>query len=613
MITTVAHPSISQILATDQKSIYRIPRYQREYIWGQWNWNSLYDDVFESEPGYFLGSIIVIQGPVDPMTGIYEYEVIDGQQRLTTISLLLAAMLHLIEARKDALEEEERYVRLAGLRNRLVLTDNKKRMRVIPQVQNFNLDDYGWVLREYAGYQGKADKPKHFGLRRISRALQFFIKRLESEVEGMGDAEAARKLIAMSDKLLNSVLVQINVDSHADAYTLFASLNNRGVPLTAVDLIKNTLLAKLSGPEEKADDEELDFYFDQWQEVLRRLGDDTATQERFFRQNYDAFRREANKPFATGASQLPLGSVATRSNLLSIYERRISDSPGALGVLDELLRNSELYARIIGTDEIYEEVLEERFERLGRAQGVPSYVLLLYVLRFQGELGLLDDDIAEIVDLLVRFFVRRNVTDTPPTRDLERLFISICEDIEAQGLKGRDVYELVYRRLVARSAPNDVFKASLQGPIYDVNPDVTRFILTTLAEPSVTKEMKGLWERYPSGNYVWTIEHIFPQGQNIPEEWIEVIGGGDRAVAQEIQSTHVHTLGNLTITGYNSKLSNLSFIEKRDRKEKTGAFVGYRNGLNLNEDLVSVDEWTKESIEKRTAKLVDRAMEAFRL
>ena len=97
------------------------------------------------------------------------------------------------------------------------------------------------------------------------------------------------------------------------------------------------------------------------------------------------------------------------------------------------------------------------------------------------------------------------------------------------------------------------FKERLEGPIYDVNPDMTRYILTVIASPSVTKEMKPLWDRYASGNYVWTIEHIFPQGKNIPDEWVKMVADGDMSKAIEVQEKQVHTLGNLTITGYNSK------------------------------------------------------------
>lgn len=609
MIKNVSDPSVANILSTDALKVYNIPRYQREYTWGQRDWANLYDDVFDNDPGYFLGSIIVIQGEIDPKTNIVDFEVIDGQQRLTTISLLLAALYARINEHPDAIDEDMQLDDIRPLRNRLVLKSNKGMTRVVPQVQNHNQDDYRWILKEHVGLAVVMQKPKYHGVRKMSKAFEYFYDRLGEEIADMGDDDAVRTLLDKSRLLCSAVLVQINVDSHADAYTLFASLNNRGVPLSAVDLIKNTLLAKVAD----ADGDELDYYFEQWQEVLSNLGDDYATQERFFRQNYDAFRRDANRPFVQeGGAQLPLGSVATRSNLLKIYEMRISQDPGALGVLDELIGNSAIYSQIIGVDrEGMDAELVRQLVEIARAQGVPSYLMLLYLMKKRSELDLDDSLIAGIAALLVRFFVRRNVTDTPPTRDLERLFISICEGIEDERIEGVDVARYIKRRLVDVSSSDATFKERLEGPIYDVNPDMTRYILTVLAEPSVTKEMKGLWERYPSGNYVWTIEHVFPQGENIPASWVDMIGGGDKAKAQEIQAAYVHTLGNLTITGYNSKLSNMPFVEKRDRKDSNGANVGYRNGLNLNDDLASVDSWTKEQIEARTEKLVKLALKAL--
>lgn len=609
MIKNVSDPSVANILSTDALKVYNIPRYQREYTWGQRDWANLYDDVFDNDPGYFLGSIIVIQGEIDPKTNIVDFEVIDGQQRLTTISLLLAALYARINEHPDAIDEDMQLDDIRPLRNRLVLKSNKGMTRVVPQVQNHNQDDYRWILKERVGLAVVMQRPKYHGVRKMSKAFEYFYDRLGEEISGMGDDDAVSTLLDKSRVLCSAVLVQINVDSHADAYTLFASLNNRGVPLSAVDLIKNTLLAKVVD----ADGDELDYYFEQWQEVLRNLGDDYATQERFFRQNYDAFRRDVNRPFVQeGGAQLPLGSVATRSNLLKIYEMRIGQDPGALGVLDELIGNSAIYSQIIGVDrEGMDAGLVRQLAEIARAQGVPSYLMLLYLMKKRSELDLDDSLIAGIAALLVRFFVRRNVTDTPPTRDLERLFISICEGIEDERMKGVDVARYIKRRLVDVSSSDATFKERLEGPIYDVNPDMTRYILTVLAEPSVTKEMKGLWERYPSGNYVWTIEHVLPQGENIPASWVDMIGGGDKAKAREIQAAYVHTLGNLTITGYNSKLSNMPFIEKRDRKDSNGSNVGYRNGLNLNDDLVSVDSWTKEQIEARTEKLVKLALKAF--
>lgn len=589
--------------------IYDIPRYQREYTWNQRDWANLYDDITQNDAGYFLGSFIVVNGTVNSKMDTIHYEVIDGQQRLTTLSLFLAALYTRIMEHKDSIDDDMMLDDIRPLRNRLILKSDKSMTRVIPQVQNHNLEDYRWILKEHIGLDAVMQKPKFLGLRKMSKAFNYFYDRLGEDVGGRDGIECVRCLLDICRLVCSAVVVQITVDSHADAYTLFASLNNRGVPLSAVDLIKNMLLGKVAG----VDDGQLDYYFERWQEVLHNLGDDYKTQERFFRQNYDAFRREVNKPFiGESGSQLPLGSVATRSNLLKIYEKRMESDDGALKVLDELTENSALYSRIIGLDqESPDSELSNQLLELSRAQGVASYLMLLFLFKKQNQLELKDETLALLVKLLVCFFVRRNLTDTPPTRDLERLFISICESLESEGLKGIAAAEYIKKRLVDVSASDASFKERLEGPIYDVNPDTTRYILTVIASPSVTKEMKPLWERYASGNYVWTIEHIFPQGKNIPDEWVKMVADGDMSKAVEVQEKQVHTLGNLTITGYNSKLGNMPFVAKRDRKDLYGANVGYRNGLNLNDELVNTDTWTGEQIQKRTDKLVGLTLKAF--
>lgn len=609
MINSVEDPTVANILSTDMLKIYDIPRYQREYTWNQRDWANLYDDITQNDAGYFLGSFIVVNGTVNSKMDTIHYEVIDGQQRLTTLSLLLAALYTRIMEHKDSIDDDMMLDDIRPLRNRLILKSDKSITRVIPQVQNHNLEDYRWILKEHIGLDTVIQKPKFLGLRKMSKAFNYFYDRLGEDVEGRDGIECVRCLLDICRLVCSAVVVQITVDSHADAYTLFASLNNRGVPLSAVDLIKNMLLGKVAG----VDDGQLNYYFERWQEVLHNLGDDYKTQERFFRQNYDAFRREVNKPFiGESGSQLPLGSVATRSNLLKIYEKRMESDDGALKVLDELTENSALYSRIIGLDqESPDSELSHQLLELSRAQGVASYLLLLFLFKKQSQLELKDETLALLVKLLFCFFVRRNLTDTPPTRDLERLFISICESLESEGLKGIAAAEYIKKRLVDVSASDAFFKERLEGPIYDVNPDMTRYILTVIASPSVTKEMKPLWERYASGNYVWTIEHIFPQGKNIPDEWVKMVADGDMSKAIEVQEKQVHTLGNLTITGYNSKLSNMPFVTKRDRKDVNGANVGYRNGLNLNDELVNTDTWTSEQIQERTDKLVGLTLKAF--
>ena len=122
-----------------------------------------------------------------------------------------------------------------------------------------------------------------------------------------------------------------------------------------------------------------------------------------------------------------------------------------------------------------------------------------------------------------------------------------------------------------------------------------------------------MWKRDNSNKYVWTIEHIFPEGENIPQCWVEMIANGDKELATEYLNNYAHTFGNLTISGYNSSLSNLSYKDKNIRKNKDGNYVGYKNGLKLNEDVVDLDGWTISNIKNRTIKLVEFFQNEFKL
>ena len=206
------------------------------------------------------------------------------------------------------------------------------------------------------------------------------------------------------------------------------------------------------------------------------------------------------------------------------------------------------------------------------------------------------------------------MTDTPPTRDLTRLFMAFIEETEQSTYTGDDVYNRLRTKLISVSASAEFFAEKLHGPVYDENSGACRFILCMMAKRGMTQETYvDLWRQYDSKQYVWSIEHIFPQGSNIPQSWVDMIAGGDRAKAQEYQTLYVHTFGNLTITGYNSTLSNKSFEDKRDRKDNSGKYIGYRNGLNLNADVCDKDEWTIDIIKARTDSMVKEILEMFQL
>jgi len=592
MIKSVNNYPISQLFDPEGNVVYAVPRYQREYTWGKPHWENLFDDLLENDPGYFLGSIICINQSDDAIA-VQQLEVVDGQQRLTTLSLLFAAIFEAFGNSVGELDEEQ-MVERNNMKRKLVLRGNADQMRVVPQIQNKNQEDFRGILSEI-GAIASYDMPLNAGNRRVLKGFRYFRKRIHEMVEDKTEGSAS--LESFVEKVNRASVVKIEVASHTDAYVLFESLNDRGIPLTAVDLIKNKLLAQI----ERDDAGRVDYYFDQWRNLLEDLGDEYAIHERFFRQYYNAFRDKLK-----AVVDVP---IATRSNLIRIFEKLINHD--AKDCLTSTASAGRTYSFILSRrhDESMRDLVRP-LQDLERIQGSPSYVLLLNFLSRKKELQLTNQHLVTIIQTLVKFFVRRNLTDTPPTNEVTRIPLRMLEGMGE--IVGNDVVEYIEKELALISSPNMEFRRRLEGPIYDENIGVARFVLAALADASMTREtMTNLWEKQ-NGQLKWTIEHIFPQGENIPPSWIDMIAGGDAVLAKEYQQRYVHNLGNLTITGYNSSLGNKGFEKKRDRQE-AGLPVGYKNGLELNEDLANSTGWSVEQINARGAKLVARAMELFKL
>lgn len=607
MIQNVNKYHIYEIFASEGNIYYSIPKYQREYTWTHREWDALYDDISENDPDYFIGSIICIHlgDAINP-----HLEVIDGQQRLTTISLFLAAIYNLLKNNKDYMDEDEADI-LPALRKSLKSNISPNEMKLVPQAQSHNQEDYNYIMSDIGLKKSASAKLAYFSARKISRCYQHFKWLLDEEIKNMQPAEKVKFLIGKFEKLKQAMLVKMEVSCHSDAYVLFESLNNRGTPLTAIDLMKNLIMAKAESNNLTADD-----CFNRWQQLLAYISDDYATQERFFRQYYNAFKNSLNNPFRSENDRKkdPLGVVATKSNLLNIFERLINKDLTAF--LTDILKCGRLYSWLILQDQD-ENPYKKNLENLDHIQGAPSYLLLMYVLKRKEELQLTDDDIRTLIDLLSRYFVRRNVTDYPSTRDLTRIFMDIIEHIEEATPTGKEVIKEVVDILNTSNncASDETFKKCLKGDVYKDNAGAARYILCKLAESAMTQETwTNLWQRsQKNGGYVWTIEHIFPEGDNIPQSWIDMIANGNTELAKKYLNEYTHKIGNLTITGYNSTLGNKSFIEKRDRKSKEGGhFIGYKNGLEINKDIASKNTWTIDDIEKRSETMIQQLMEMYK-
>lgn len=587
VINSARQYPVHMLLSDESNVEYRVPKFQREYSWQRQQWETLFDDLVESETAHFLGTIITLNNSTDSTDRVV-LEVIDGQQRLTTITLLLAAIYSKLA--EDRSTDDESVARRVKLAQRLARGNEP---RLIPQSQGDNSADYRTALAE-AGLKVRAEKRGWYGLRKISRCVDHFRNSIDQLArqrdEPVGDTAAD-----MLDRVLRAIIVKIEVASHADAFVLFESLNNRGMPLTPVDLIKNHILAEA----EKRDLLSVDEAFDLWQRVLSNLGSDATTHERFLRYFYNAF-----KPSLPAVER---ASTATRSNLIRIYESMLRDK--FIEVLERLVEASAIYGRIIGlNDDARTGQLDIALDALMRAQGSPSHVLLLALMRDADTLGLDDRELTRITARLTAFFLRRNLSGTPQTYALQTLFMSLVELSHQHS--GSAIETAVAARLREISVSDAAFLDLLRGPLYDMNTDMARFALIALEEARSTKESKrDFWMR-EGKRYAWTLEHVFPQGTNLPTSWQEMMGGPEQAA--EVQERLVHQLGNLTLTRYNSNLSNFAFIEKRDREEN-GNPIGYRNGLWLNSDLAQRDAWNADDIRSRTDELSDLVLELFPL
>jgi len=611
---------------------YHVPKYQREYVWSKTEWETLMNDIDENSPDYFIGSIIVVSNHDDRPGAEKVYEVVDGQQRLTTLTILLCAIYKkLIDLRTqsiemDEYEKEDLQIKLNSVRKKIIhkkkmtyenelgsFIDNNNQcfLRIQPSIQNRNLEDYKYIIHKECGLiSSKIDYPKNFGNRRFSKAFQYFLSEIPEDLT---------QLYSFIDKINRLVFIHIAVGNQSDAFVLFETLNNRGIPLTPIDIVKNSILAEM----ERQKGINLDDSFNKWQELIELIPD-FDLQLRFLRQFYNAFKID---PIIKHEKV----TKATKSNILLAFERLIKNDVAF--IFNEILEKAAYYSKVAGITSTQDPLFNKLIEELNRVGAASSHTLLMFLFSKKDYLEK-SNTINEVVEFLIKYYLRRNVTDYPNTRDLDAINIEVIEKVNQKILnegtiKSGDVISWHLNSFRGKPSTDQQFRISLSGSIYDSNVGMTRYLLWKIDSIYHTREYSpNLWNKTESGQYyLWTIEHIFPEGRNIPQSWINMIGNGDKEETEKIQTEYVHKLGNLTLSAYNSNLSNRSFQTKQNLEKRmisnNELKIGYKNGLGLNKfefeldgqklNLSDSEIWTKEHIQARTESMVDRILSLFSL
>ena len=618
----------TKLINVDQgaREHFHVPKYQREYTWKLEHCEKLLNDIEDNDPGYFMGSIICVSEVQALIAGDeLIFEVVDGQQRLTTLSLLLAVIHAKLVAKIDTYEpadeqdKEDVKACITNIRAKLVKRKKEAKpgeagafkmgrnvyfLRVQPSAQNHNLADYLYLLSE-TGIIDSQPKQPYCGNRLLGRAYAYFQEKISADV---GD------LLKLMERINQLMFVQITVGSQADAFTLFESLNNRGVPLSAMDIIKNKMLAQM----DKKHSVDIDESFDRWQGIIEAIPDPND-QERFLRHFYNTFKHR---------KEIKVEKVtrATRSLIIRVYETLINRDAAVL--FDELTKGAKIYGKLLRS-EFGPKSIAAGLTELDRISSAPVYLLLLYL--FSLDAKHLEDAkfLQQVVDLLARYFIRRNVTDKPPTRQIDQALIDVVESCAARINAGKKLgFDWFVNELMKRAEPAslDEFKTALSGNIYESNSGMARYVLIQIDQMLHSREYKpDFWARDDKSRFVWTVEHVLPQAEKLPEHWVKMIAGGNRQKAADLQDEWVHRLGNLTMSGYNSDLATAAF-KKKQKLAKDRSFlghkinIGYENGLVLNSlqfetkdgksSLADAPHWDAEMIEARTNLFVDLVAKA---
>ena len=536
---------------------YVIPLFQRPYSWQRNDWVTLWNDIIETyryhpSGGHFLGSIVSKSLPGTP-EGVSPYIVIDGQQRLTTLSVVIAALRDRI-ANHDPLAGD----RLDDLCLMNKYANGEYRYKIRP-TQSDRAAYFSVIDGNYDPIG--EDEPSL-----VRQAYDFFMDALKKNTDEEEDEPI--DLARLERLLLDEVeVVSITLGEDDNEYRIFESLNWKGAPLSQADLLRNYFFMRIPADQQQA------LYDRVWIPMQAML--DSRALADFFRYQY-----MSSGDFVRVKDIY----LKWRSDLDRLESDELENR------LRELADYAHYYKRLIDPEAEPDSAVRERLERLNRWGGQTMYPFVLWLYEGAGGRGADPTGLARVLRLIESYLVRRLFCGIP-TAGSNRFFMELATQVPAGN-----IVEAVHRALSQprgrRRWPDDEeFKEGLlnYGLYEGSRPEQRRLIIETFEQDHSHKEpaeLRGL-----------TVEHIMPQAMS--DEWREALGPDANAVHTRL----LHTLGNLTLTGYNPELSNRPFSVKR------GLFQD--SNLAMNRVIGDEVEWGPEQIRSRAGRLAARAVKIW--
>lgn len=538
-----------------------IPVYQRNYSWQKKQCEKLFNDLKgllnKPKVPHFFGSIVSSQAEGE---GKEDYLIIDGQQRLTTISILLVAIVKLLSEKLVATADQSLEKKITNKHLVDEYQDAQRKIRLKPIKDDCLAFDALFGSKE--DYISNSNVTKNF--------LYFQERILEENID----------VALLYDAISRLEIIDIFLHKEDDPQLIFESLNSTGLALEEGDKIRNFVLMGLSPKLQE------EYYEKYWNKI-----------EKFTHYQVSEFFKD----YLT----LKLGrSVVIRDIYFTFKEYVLENVIDTEKCLQDLLNFARLYEVIVKpatANRIYSHLLL----RLQQLEFTVIHPLLLSVLQREQNGKISENDVKEILSAIESYLLRRLIVGLP-TNALNKVFATIDKDAEKRLQQGQFNYVEILKYLLlskeesSRYPKDEEFIQSLFNKNIYAMSSKNKMYLFSCLENGDSKEQAQVIERLKDGTY--SIEHIMPQ--TLSQEWKKDLG----IDYQLVHEKYLHTLPNLTLTGYNSVYSNKAFKEKLSIKD------GFKDSnLRLNKYISSCDKWTENEIIERKKLLAQRAKDIWSL
>lgn len=540
------------------KKQYCIPVFQRDYAWTEEQCTKLFEDIvmaYKKDRPHFCGSFVY--APLGSKKHIDSYIIIDGQQRFTTLYILIKALADSAVDDRDK-EALQRYLYNEDKFDRYGL-DEKNKLKLKPVKT-----DNDQLLLLMSGKIEQMDKSRR-GI--IYHNYMLFMQLIKSFL----DESTANSVLMINDGIEKLICADIRLDTDDNAQEIFERINSTGIKLGLADLIRNYILM--------TDTDQERLYEEYWLTVQNLLPDKLL--DNFFidylNMKSDGFVKE---------------SEAYKSFKQVYLEGKYDNEK----MLQEILHYAKQYCAFCYGSSGFDAEVNKALAGLRKLKQTTVYLFLFRVFDDYENGIITQNELARVLKMLLSYSIRRLVCEIG-SNTLRGLYKTLYGRVFEQKENKNTYYDSLVSFFLQQTSKNTIpsdneFLTALQEKnLYSKNA-LCKYLLCAIEnQGKETLDTENL-----------SIEHIMPQNKNLSMSWQKMLGEN----WQSVHEKYLHTLGNLTLTGYNSELGDKPFEKKKEKLEETITHIAV-----LYSDVKDKSEWNSVNMEKRAKRLAEIILKLF--